>query len=152
MGVVSTSRNGILDLKEAFRGTLGNARSSYHWLWCSQAEPDSTYKLTRFSFYLPTINYGFMPGKNATYAMFALWVIMEKCRECQEELHCVFVDLEKAYGRVPKEELSYCMSRSRVAKKYVRMVQDMYKGSVTVVRSAVAVMDAFKVEVGLHQG
>lgn len=43
-----------------------------------------------------------------------------------KELHCVFVDLEKAYG----------------AKR----------GGVTVVRFAVGVTDGFKAEVGLHQG
>uniref|UniRef100_A0A8C4TF98 Myosin XVIIIB n=1 Tax=Erpetoichthys calabaricus TaxID=27687 RepID=A0A8C4TF98_ERPCA len=53
---------------------------------------------------------------------------------------------------VPREELWYCMRKSGVAEKYVRVVQDMYEGSVTVVRSAVGVTDAFKLEVGLHQG
>ena len=36
--------------------------------------------------------YGFMPGKGTTAAMFALRVLMEKYREGQRELHCVFVD------------------------------------------------------------
>ena len=44
------------------------------------------------------------------------------------------------------------MRKSGVAKKYVRVVQDMYEGSVTVVRHAVGVTDGFGVEVGLHQG
>ncbi|KAK3520715.1 hypothetical protein QTP70_030597 [Hemibagrus guttatus] len=61
-------------------------------------------------------------------------------------------DLEKAYDRVPREELWYCMRKSGVAEKYVRVVQDMYERSRTVVRCAVGQIEEFKVEVGLHQG
>ena len=43
-------------------------------------------------------------------ALFASTVLMEKYRG-QKELHCVFVDPEKAYDRVPIEEVWYCMSR-----------------------------------------
>ncbi|KAK3509138.1 hypothetical protein QTP70_020249, partial [Hemibagrus guttatus] len=70
----------------------------------------------------------------------------------QRELHCVFVDLEKAYDRVPREELWYCMRKSGVAEKYVRVMQDMYERSRTVVRCAVSQTEEFTVEVGLHQG
>ncbi|KAK3557993.1 hypothetical protein QTP86_005618 [Hemibagrus guttatus] len=59
---------------------------------------------------------------------------------------------EKAYDRVPREELWYCMRKSGVAEKYVRVVQDMYERSRTVVRCAVGQTKEFKVEVGLHQG
>ena len=53
--------------------------------------------------------YGFMPGKGTTDAMFALRMLMEKYREGQIELYCVFADLEKAYDRVLWEQLWYCM-------------------------------------------
>ncbi|KAK3557346.1 hypothetical protein QTP70_026574, partial [Hemibagrus guttatus] len=77
---------------------------------------------------------------------------LRKYRDGQRELHCVFVDLEKAYDRVPREELWYCMRKSGVAEKYVRVVQDMYERSRTVVRCAVGQTEEFNVEVGLHQG
>ena len=85
-------------------------------------------------------------------ARFSLRMLMEKCREGQRELHCVFVDLEKAYDRVPPEELWYCMRKSGIVEKYVRLVQDMYEGSETVVRCAVRITESFKVKVGLYQG
>ncbi|KAK3511784.1 hypothetical protein QTP70_021803, partial [Hemibagrus guttatus] len=87
--------------------------------------------------------YGFMPRKSTTDAIFALRILMEKYRDGQRELHCVFVDLEKAYDRVPREELWYCMRKSGVAEKYVRVVQDMYERSRTVVRCAVGQTEDF---------
>ena len=54
--------------------------------------------------------------------------------------------------RVPREELWYCMRKSGLAEKYMRLVQDMYEGSKTVVKCAVETTENFKVKVGLHQG
>ena len=44
------------------------------------------------------------------------------------------------------------MRKSKIVEKYVRLVQDMYEGSKTVVRCAVGTRETFKVKVGLHQG
>ncbi|KAI5608722.1 hypothetical protein C0J50_12215 [Silurus asotus] len=59
---------------------------------------------------------------------------------------------EKAHDRLLREKLWYCMRKSGVSEKYLRVVQDMYEDSVTAVKSAVGMTDWFKVEVGLHQG
>ena len=96
--------------------------------------------------------YGFMPGKGTTNAMFALRMLMEKYREGQRELNCVFMDLEKVYDKVAREELWYCMRKSGIVEKYVQLVQNMYEGSETVVRCAVGTTESFKVKVVLHQG
>ena len=93
-----------------------------------------------------------MPGKETTDAMFALKMLMEKYKESQREQYCVFVDLEKAYDRVPREELWYCMRKSGMVEKYMRLVQDMYEISEIVMRCAVGTTESFKVKVGLHQG
>ena len=77
--------------------------------------------------------YEFMPGRRTTDAMFALRMLIEKYRKGQRELHCVFVGLEKAYDRVAREELWYCMRKSGIVEKYVQLVQDMNEGTETVV-------------------
>ena len=41
--------------------------------------------------------FGFMPGRGTTDAIFAARQVMEKHREKQKELHMVFIDLKKAY-------------------------------------------------------
>lgn len=67
---------------------------------------------------------------------------MEKYYEGQKELHCVFVYLAQAYG-VPREELWYCIRKSEVAEKYLRLAEDMYEDSETVARCDMT--DGFKV-------
>ena len=94
---------------------------------------------------------GFMPNKNTIDVIFALRMLIEKYREVQRNLYCVFVDLEKDYDRVPRKELWYCKRKSG-KEKYVRVVQDMNESCKTVVRCAVAMAVEFKMEVGLHQG
>ena len=46
----------------------------------------------------------------------------------------------------------YCMRKSELAEKYVRIVQNVYDDSTTAVRCAVGVPEGFEVKVGLHQG
>ena len=93
-----------------------------------------------------------MKGKSTTDAIFALRQLQERYREGQQDLQCVFIDLEKAYDRVPREELYWCMRDKGVPEKYTRLVKDMYHQCETVVRCAAGTSEPFAVEVGLHQG
>ena len=93
--------------------------------------------------------FGFMPGRETTDAIFAVRQLMEKHRGKQKGLHMVFIDLEKAYDRVPRQEVWRCKREKGVPDKHVRTVQDMYEGARTRVRSSVGSTD--KIPVRLHQ-
>jgi hypothetical protein len=64
----------------------------------------------------------------------------------------VFVDLEKAYDRVPREVLWWALKEKSVPGKYVGLIRSMYDRCCTRVRSAAGTTDRFSVTVGLHQG
>ena len=70
--------------------------------------------------------FGFMPGSSTTDAIFALRLLMEKCREGQRNLHSVFIDLEKAYDPVPRMEVWNCLREKEVDEKVIRLIQDTY--------------------------
>ena len=78
-----------------------------------------------------------MPGRGTTDAIFAVPQLMEKHLEKQKRLHncMVFIDLEKAYDRVPRQDVWRCMRETGVSEKYVRIVQDMKEEVKTQVRT-----------------
>ena len=96
--------------------------------------------------------FGFMPGRSTTAAIFGLHQLMEKYREKQRELHLVFIDLEKEYDRVPRQELWRCFGEKMVPEKYVRLSQELYRKVRTRVRSCLGETESFEAKVELHQG
>ena len=95
---------------------------------------------------------GFMKGVGTVDGIFSLRQLMEKCREKQKALHMVFIDLEKAYDRVPRQEIWRSLREKGVMEKYVRIIKETYRGVTTCVRSTVGTSSGFQVKVGLHQG
>ncbi len=64
----------------------------------------------------------------------------------------VFVDLEKAYDRVPRELIWYSLRRKVVPEAYINIVRDMYAGCKTSVMTSAGKTKGLEIEVGLHQG
>ena len=64
----------------------------------------------------------------------------------------VFVDLENAYDTVPREVLWRCMRQRYIPEVYIRLVQDMYQGATTCVKSKRGTSEHFEVGIGLYQG
>ena len=96
--------------------------------------------------------FGFRPGKSTTEPIFALRMLHEKYREKNKELHMVFVDLEKAYDRVPRELIWWSLRMKRVPEAYIKIIQYMYEDCQIQVTTREGNTDYFNVKVGLHQG
>ena len=64
----------------------------------------------------------------------------------------VFVDREKAYDRVPREQIWWSLRKKRVPEAYIKIIQDMYEDCQTQVTTREGNTEYFNVKVGLHQG
>ena len=70
----------------------------------------------------------------------------------KKDLHMVFVDLEKAFDRIPRDLIWWWLRKKGVPEEYVKIVQDMYRSSKTQVVTQKGETEYFPIEVGLHQG
>ena len=96
--------------------------------------------------------FGFMPGRSTTDAIFCLRMPLEKWTEGQKAVHCAFINLEKAYDRAPIEELWECLRLAETSECYIRIIKDMHDRATTTVKRAAGLSEEFKIGVGLHQG
>ena len=60
---------------------------------------------------------------------------MERFREQKKDLHLVFIDLEKAYDKIPRNIMWQSLDKHKVPSKYMTLIKDMYNNVVTSVRT-----------------
>ena len=100
---------------------------------------------------LGNIQFGFRRGRSTMDPVFALKILQEKYREKQKDFHMVFVDLEKAYDKVPRDLIWWAMRKRSIPEGYVKVTQDMHRGTKTRVKTRCGRTEYFEVKVGLHQ-
>jgi hypothetical protein len=77
-----------------------------------------------------------MPERSIMETIFLISQLMDRCREQKKDMHMVFVDLEKAYDKVPRNIMCWALQKHKVSSKYITLFKDMYDNVVTSVRTS----------------
>ena len=78
--------------------------------------------------------------------------VQEKHQAKKKKLYYAFVDLEKAFDRVPREVVRWALRKLGVDEWLICTVMALYAEVCAVVRTNAGLSECFEVKVGLHQG
>ena len=98
------------------------------------------------------MQFGFMPGKGTTHALLILRRMQEEFRERKQKLYMCFVDLERAFDRVPRKVMKWALRKKGLAEVLVQAVMSLYEDSRRKVRVGSRTSEEFWVRIGVHQG
>ena len=96
------------------------------------------------------MEFSLMPGKGIIDAVFILRRLQEEYLDKEKKLYMCFVDLEKAFDRVPTRVLEWAISTRGIPEAMVREVLSLYEGAKTRVRGGLELSEVFEVIVGVH--
>ena len=106
--------------------------------------------LTRQLVSINDTQFGFDPGRGTTDAIFVVRQLQEKYLAANRRFCMAFVDLEKAFHRVPRKVIWLSLRKLGVEEWIVRLVQGMYANALSRVRVGEGYSEEFEVKVGVH--
>ena len=98
------------------------------------------------------MQFKFVPGRGTTDAIFIFCQLQEKYLVTNKLLYIAFVDLEKAFDRVPRKVLWWGLRSAGVEVRVVRIIQGMYMNARCRLRVNGQNSEEFGDGVGVHQG
>ena len=96
--------------------------------------------------------FGFMSGRSTTDAIFILRQLQEKYCQNKQKLYHIFVDLEKAFDKVPRRVVQWALRKALIPEYMVQLVMALYSESFSKVRFGGSTSPEFPIGVGVHQG
>ena len=72
------------------------------------------------------MQFGFMPERGTTTALFVVRRMQEEHRDKKKKLYMCFVDIEKAFDRVPTKGMEWAMRKKGLPEVIVRAVMSLY--------------------------
>ena len=94
---------------------------------------------------------GFRPGRSCSDAIFAVKMAMRKRKEHNQETYILFLDLVKAFDRVPRELLWQVLKKSGVPDKLISLITKLHS-NVSVNFRIAEISRSFNNTIGVKQG
>ena len=94
----------------------------------------------------------FRKNRGCTDAVFALRQLCERSIEFNQDLHCIFIDQEKAFDRVNRAQLWTVLEEYGVQGQLLDNLRAIYKDSRCCVRTRTGLTKWFPVKSGVRQG
>jgi Reverse transcriptase (RNA-dependent DNA polymerase)/Endonuclease/Exonuclease/phosphatase family len=101
---------------------------------------------------LPESQCGFRSERSTTDMIFSVRQLQEKCREQQQSLFLVFVDLTKAFDSVNRSAMYTILSKLGCPEKFVKMIRLLHDGMMASVLDQGDKSDPFSINNGVKQG
>ena len=101
---------------------------------------------------LPESQCGFRKGRGCIDMVFVGRQMVEKCREHNDSLFVLFVDLQKAYDSIPRMALWTVLERYGVPPTMLSVIRSFHDNMLAEVRIGDVITDSFEVKNGLRQG
>ena len=98
------------------------------------------------------VNIDDMPGNGTIDAIFITCIMQERFLAKKNDLYFTFVDLEKAFDRVPQQVVTWALRKVGLEEWIIRVVKAMYENAKSTVNINGTIGDPFPVKVGVHQG
>jgi len=96
---------------------------------CNESDRMCVRKRIREKVKIDAMQFGFMPGKGTTDAIFTVWQMQDKYGCKGKKLYFAFEDLEKAFDSVPAEVTRWTLRKAGVEEWLVKAVMAMYEGA-----------------------
>ena len=95
---------------------------------------------------------GFRAGRSTVDHLFTVTQVISKKSNINQELHLVFVDLQKAYDSVPLVRLWEAMEKTNINVELIKAVKSLYKQTKTRIKVGKKLTTGFNGTKGLKQG
>ncbi|VDP23276.1 unnamed protein product [Heligmosomoides polygyrus] len=95
------------------------------------------------------VQWGFMPDRSTTDAIFIARQVMEKYREKRKPCHLAFLDLEKAFDRLAQAVIWNALRERGVPERLITVRRNMHEGSKAAIRTPHGVTRKVDITVGV---
>ena len=95
---------------------------------------------------------GFRIGRSCIDNVFTIKQIIEKRREFNLETHMAFLDLEKAFDRVNRNQLWQILNRRGIPNHLIEVIKSLYRNTSIQIDTGRKILDKIYINQGVRQG